>query len=280
MLTPALALLALLIVLPVLLTPIFSFFHVDLFGGVISFVGTQNWAAEVANGELITGTANTLGYALLTVPTSLALGMCCALAIDRVRFARSFWRTAFFLPAAATLAAMAVAWKAMMAPGGPFDALVGDISGVSDWLSDYRLALPAIAIVGVWQQFGYNTVLFAAGLSTLPREPMEASILDGVNAWQRFWRIMLPMMGPSVVFAIVTSTMTALKAFDQIQVMTGGGPGDSTRTLPLMIYSRGMSYLDIGGGAVLATAMLAIVMLVTVWQVRRLRHLEESGTSR
>ncbi len=280
MLAPALALLAASVLVPVFLTPVGSFFRIDPFGAGVTFVGIGNWVAEVMNGELLLGTTNTLFYTLLTVPLSLALGMSCALAIERVRLGRTFWRTAFFLPTAATLVAMAVAWKSILAPGGPFDTTIGQLTGTSDWLSDYQLALPAVAIVGVWQQFGYNTVLFAAGLSTLPQEPMEAAILDGANGWQRFWRVMLPMMGPSVVFAVVTSTMTALRAFDQIQVMTGGGPGDATRTLPLMMFSRGLSYLDIGGGAVLATAMLAIVMFVTIWQVRRLRRLEESGTTR
>jgi multiple sugar transport system permease protein len=216
----------------------------------------------------------------LTVPMSLVLGMCCALAINRVSFARSFWRTAFFLPTAATLVAMAVAWRVVLAPGGPFDVTVGHVLGTTDWLNNYQLALPAVAIVGVWQQFGYNAVLFAAGLSTVPQEPLEAATLDGANAWRRFWQVMLPMMGPTVVFAIVTSTMTALRAFDQIQVMTGGGPGNSTRTLPLMMFQRGLSFLDIGGGAVLATVMLALVMIITIVQVRRLRRLEENGSTR
>lgn len=280
MLLPALALLLITVLLPVLLTPLASFFHVDLVGGTVNFAGLANWIAEADNGELLLGTLNTLEYGLLTVPLSLVLGMCCALAIDRVKIAKSLWRTAFFLPTAATLVAMAVAWRVILAPGGPFDLTVGRLLGQTDWLDNYQLALPAVAIVGVWQQFGYNAVLFAAGLSTLPKAPLEAATLDGANGWQRFWRVMLPMMGPTAVFAIVTSTMTALRAFDQIQVMTGGGPGSSSRTLPLMMYQRGLSFLDIGGGAVLATAMLAIVLVITIAQVTRLRRLEENGTSR
>lgn len=280
MLLPALGLLTALVLLPTALTPIFSFLRVDLFSGSLSYVGADNWLAEINNSELLVGTGNTLLYTALTVPTSLALGLGCALAIERVGFGRSFWRTAFFLPTAATLVAMAVAWKVLLAPGGPLDSFMYSLTGVSDWLNDYQLAMPAVAIVGVWQQFGYSTVLFIAGLSTVPAEPLEAAILDGTNAWQRFWRITLPMMGPSVVFAVVTATMTALRAFDQIEVMTGGGPGDATRTLTFMLYSRGLAYLDVGGAAVLATTMLALVIAITVWQVRRLRKLESDGAVR
>jgi multiple sugar transport system permease protein len=280
MLVPGLGLLTLLVLLPAAVTPVVSFLKINLLKGTTSFAGLDNWVAEIGNSELFVGTANTLFYAVLTVPASLALGMGAALAINRIGFARGFWRTALFLPTAATLVAMAVAWKVMLAPGGLVDTVLTSITGVSDWLSNYQFAMPAVALVGVWQQFGYSTVLFAAGLSTVPAEPIEAALIDGANAWQRFWRVTLPMMGPSVVFAVVTATMTALRAFDQIEVMTGGGPGDATRTLTFMLYSRGLSYLDVGGAAVLASAMLTLVIVITVWQVTRLRRLEENGAVR
>ncbi|MEV7086340.1 sugar ABC transporter permease [Streptomyces sp. NPDC093085] len=277
LLTPALAFLAVFVFVPALLTPVLALFNIDLIGRTASFTGLQNLRAEVSNGELLTGVRNTVLYTVLTVPPALAVGLLSALGIRRIRRGKSFWRTVYFLPTAATLVAMAVAWKWIFAPDGLFDHTVGALTGTSDWLNDYSLALPALAVVGVWQQSGFNTVLFLAGLTAVPNDAIEAATLDGANAWQRFRHIIWPAIGPSTTFAVITSTTTALRAFDQIQVLTGGGPGDATKTLTFLLWSRGVSYLDVGGAAVLAVALLLLVALITVWQVRSFRQLEKEG---
>ncbi|MFE2038869.1 carbohydrate ABC transporter permease [Streptomyces scopuliridis] len=266
-------------VLPAVSTLVLSLFDWSLVGGNARFTGLDSFRQVLGSEELRQALINTLLYSLFTVPAVTVLGLLIALTIHSVRRGKVFWRTVYFLPFASTLAAMSIVWKWMFYPErGLIDSTVGQLFGVTNWLSDSSLALPAVALVGVWHQLGYAVVLFLAGLGNVPTAQLEAARLDGANAWHRFWHVQWPALGPTTVFAVVISTISALRVYDTVALMTEGGPIGSTTTLSYELYRRGVFYQDISGGAVISIVLLVTVMLVTLVQMRSFgRRLSEAG---
>jgi multiple sugar transport system permease protein len=272
------ALLIVFTILPAMLTIVLTFFNVDILAGTIRFAGWANFEKAVARGEIANGIKVTFLYALWTVPSSLLLGLLIALAINALQRGAAFWRAVYFLPVAATLVAMSVVWRWMfLAQEGIIDATAGRFLGLTDWLNSSQLALPAVAVVGNWQQIGFVAILYLAGLAAVPRHVLEAARVDGAGACSRFWHVSWPALGPTTVFAAVVTTMHALKIFDTIATMTGGGPSQSTATLAYLMWQRGIYFFDIGGGAIVALVLLALGLLATFIQMRATGRLERAG---
>jgi multiple sugar transport system permease protein len=280
LLAPAAALLAAFVVVPALLAFALALYDWDVLAGVTTFVGLDNYARVLGSHELLNAVKNTLLYALMTVPTTLGLGLAVALAIDALAHGRAFWRAVYFLPVASTLVAMAVVWRWLFYPESGFvDVVLGGLAGVDGWLTSTSLALPALAVVGNWQGVGFAAVIFLAGLSGVPRHLLEAARLDGAGAWQRFRHVLVPALGPATVFAAIIATTSALRVFEQVQVMTEGDPLGSTETLTFLLWRRGIDYLDLGGGAVVTVVLFVVVLAFTAGQLRTFgRRLEEAGS--
>ncbi|OLT14380.1 hypothetical protein BJF78_02375 [Pseudonocardia sp. CNS-139] len=268
------------VVLPAAFAVGLAFVRWDLLRGTVEFVGIENFATEIAGGELGRGVLVTVGYAVLTVPASLAGGLLVALGIDALSHGRAFWRAVYFLPVAATLVAMSIVWRWMFRPDtGVVDATVGRLTGLRDWLNSLELALPAVAAVGTWQQVGFVAVVYLAALTAVPRDVLEAARLDGAGALSRFRHVTWPALGPATVFAVVLTSTAALRVYDTIRTMTDGGPAGSTESLAFLLWRRGVAYFDVGAGATLTVALLVLAGLVTLLQVRVLgRGLERKGT--
>lgn len=276
---PFFAFLGVFVVLPTVSTLVLSLFEWHLVGDDARFTGLDAFSRMLGSDELRQALVNTLLYSIFTVPAITVLGLLIALTIHSLRRGKVLWRTLYFLPFAGTLAAMSIVWKWMFYPDrGMIDSTVGQLFGVTNWLSSSSLALPAVAVVGVWHQLGYAVVLFLAGLGNVPAAHLEAARLDGANAWHRFWHIQWPALGPTTVFAVVISTISALRAYDTVALMTEGGPVGSTTTLGYELYRRGVFYQDISGGAVVSIVLLITVLLVTLAQMRSFgRRLSEAG---
>ncbi|GAA0983174.1 sugar ABC transporter permease [Acrocarpospora macrocephala] len=280
LLIPAYTLLFLLIVGPVLVVVTLSLFDYDPLLGAAGFVGMDNFARVLPSDDFRTALVNTAVYMLLTVPVTLTASLLVALGIHSVRFGAALWRSVYFLPVAATLAAMAVAWRWLFyADSGLIDATIGQVLGLRDWLHSTTLALPAVSVVGTWENMGFAIVMFLAGLSAVPPHVMEAARLDGAGPWNRFWHVTWPALGPATVFTLIICTRNALKVFDQVQVMTKGGPINSSTTLSYLLWERGIRFLDIGGGSVITLMLLALILGVTVIQLSAVgRRWERAGT--
>ncbi|MFC7328294.1 carbohydrate ABC transporter permease [Marinactinospora rubrisoli] len=278
--TPAIALLLLFVVVPAVLAFAIALFHWSPLSGRSTFVGLDNYVRILTSGTLRTAVGNTLLYAVLTVPTSVAGGLVVAVGINALTRGRTFWRAVYFLPMAAVLVAMAAAWRWIFYPeSGLFDQTVGGLLGRTGWLSSSDLALPGLAIVGNWQNIGYVAVIFLAGLTGVRKDLHEAAMLDGANAWQRFWHVTWPAISPATVFAIVISTTSALRMFETAQVMTRGGPGESTTTLSYLLWQQGVRNVDFGSAAVTTVVLFLLCLLVTAWQMRGFgTRLEKAGT--
>jgi multiple sugar transport system permease protein len=136
------------------------------------------------------------------------------------------------------------------------------------WLGDPQFAMPAIILMSVWKGFGYNMVLFLAGLQGIPISLYEAATIDGASAWQRFWRITLPLLSPTVFLAVVLTVISSFQVFDQALVMTRGGPANATNTIVLFIYQNGFEFLRMGYASAIAWVLFIVIFGFTLLQMR------------
>lgn len=269
LLAPAFVAMALFIVLPVVAVLGLSFMRYDALTQQIHWAGLANWRAVVDGAPLRGALLRTLEYSVLVVPVQVLLGLALAMLINSVGRGGTFWRTALFLPSACTLAAMGVVWRWLFYPHeGLFDLTVGRLVGAENWLGSTGLSLPAAAIVGCWFGIGSNVIIFLAGLTTVPSATMDAAHMDRASAWQRFWHVTVPALRPAATFATVVAIGNALRVFDQVRVMTVGGPLDSSTTLSYLQYTVGVQDLDIGSGAVISVLLLVLAMLAIAAQFR------------
>lgn len=280
LLSPAIGLLLLFVVLPALLAFAIALFDWSPLSGKITFVGIENYARILTSPALLNALGNTLLYAVMTVPTSVAGGLLVAVGINAVTRGRVIWRAIYFLPTAAVLVAMAAAWRWIFYPeSGLFDHVFAGVTGHTGWLSSSDLALAGLAIVGNWQNIGYNAVIFLAGLTGVRKDLLEAARLDGAGAWHRFWHVSWPAIAPATVFTIVISTTSALRMFETAQVMTRGGPGESTTTLAHLLWQQGIHNVDFGSASVTTVVLFLLCLLVTAWQMRGFgTRLEKAGS--
>lgn len=276
---PMLVLLAIFTILPCLLTLVLAFFETDILAGTMRFVGFANFAKAISRGDLTNSVRVTLQYMALTVPPSMVLGLLVALGINGLSHGRIFWRAVYFLPVAATLVAMSIVWRWMfVGRRGLVDQMVGPLAGITDWLNSPVLALPAVAVVGNWQQIGFIAVLYLAALAAVPRHQLEAARVDGANAWARFWHVTWPAIGPTTIFAGIITSVNAMRVFDSVATMTGGGPSRHSQTLAHLMWERGIYFFDIGGGAVTTLVLVALALVATFLQRVLTARLEKAGT--
>lgn len=277
---PGIGLLALFLILPGLAAPVLTVFDSDPLAGTVEFVGFDNYSRVLRSGELLDGIRITLIYALMTVPTTIVLGLLVAFGIHHVGRGATFYRLIYFLPVASTLAAMSVTWRWMFYPrSGVIDRTLGPILGLENWLSSPDLALPAVAVVGVWQGVGFVVIIYLAGLVGVSPVLLEAARIDGANAWQRFVHVTWPSLGPTTLFAVLITTISSLRVFDTVKIMTDGGPLGSTQTLAFLVWRRGINYLEIGPASVINVVMIAMIIVLTAVHMRTYgNRIEEAGS--
>ena len=212
---------------------------------------------------------NTLLYMAIVLPGSVILGLLVAVLVHGRKRTRPFYEIVYFLPVTSTLIAMATVWQFLLHPKiGPINAFL-QLVGLPQhaFLSDPALALPTLAVVGMWQLIGFNMVLFLAGLSAIPRDLYEAAEVDGcASAVDRFLTITWPLLGPTMMFVIVTTSITAFKIFDTVAVMTRGGPMGSSEVLLYAVYLEGFQYFHTAYAAALTVIFLAFIVVFAVIQ--------------
>jgi multiple sugar transport system permease protein len=206
----------------------------------------------------------TVEYLVLNIV--LALGM--AVWISSLRWGKRFFRLIFFLPTFTPMIGVSVVWLLIFTPGGLMDWIVGALGlPIPNFLVDPGWAMQAIVIVSLWSGFGYNLLLFGAALDSIPQTYLDAARIDGATPWQRFWRIKLPLISPTLFFGTVMTAITALQVFDQVYSMTRGGPGVATATLGFFIYQNGFTTYRMGYASSIAWVMF-IIMALTALQFR------------
>jgi multiple sugar transport system permease protein len=251
------------LLLPMLLVVWLSLRRWDLLGP-IQYVGLDNWRSVLSDPTFGNSLLVTLLFIALVVPAQMALGLLAASLLARELPGSGIFRTIYVLPWVCAPLAIAVLWRWMLAPT---DGAVGTLLGRRiEWLTDPGLALPVVSAVTVWSNVGYVTLFFVAGILAIPPQIHAAAKVDGANAWQRFWRITLPMLRPTVFFVAVTGVVSAAQVFDTVYALTGGGPQNRTDLVAHRIYAEAFGAAAIGRAAVMAIVLFVILVGVTIVQ--------------
>lgn len=271
MVTPAFLLLAIFVVGPVLAVLVFSFTDYRLGARSFSFVGITNYLALLEDATFRRSFLNTLVYVGIAVPVSVLLGLGVALLINGTRTFQGLYRSLYFLPVMATVIAMAIVWEFLLHPRfGFFNLLLMELGQERvAWLSHPDTALPAIAVIGIWQLFPFNMVLILAGLSIVPRDLLDAARIDGASqAWQRFLLVTLPALSSMLVFVLVIALIRSFQVFDLIHLLTKGGPSKATEVLVYTMYVEGLQFFRTGYGAAITMVFLAVIGCLTLLKFR------------
>lgn len=267
-LSPALVILGAFVAWPMLSALRLSFTDASGFGRV-EFVGLDNYLTVFTDSDVLDAMLNTLWYTVLFTPVAVVVALILAIALNHPRLPfRGFFRTALFLPFVVSLAVAALAWSYLIDPqvGLLNHWLSGAGIRLGNVLEDPVLAMPAVALVAVWKNFGFYLVIFLAGLQDIPGSLYEAARVDGAGPWTRFTNITLPLLSNTLAFVLIFAMIAALQAFDQIYVMTGGGPYGHTQTIVMEIYQSGFRRLEIGFASALSYVLLAVTLLLSIVQ--------------
>jgi multiple sugar transport system permease protein len=238
----------------------------------MQWAGLSNYVRLFADGQFWSSLKTTALYTVFYVPIVYCLSLCLALLVNQRLPLMRFFRTVFFVPVVLSLVVSSLMWKYIFDErAGLLNYLLGFI-GIppQPWLGSVELALPAIIIVSLWIQMGYFMVIFIAGLQDIPREYYEAARIDGANRWQMFWRITLPLLKPTSLFVIVISLIGSFQVFDQIWVMTKGGPANATQVTAIYIYQQAFQYLNLGYGSAIAFVLFVIILGFSLLQFKLL----------
>ncbi|WP_420391777.1 carbohydrate ABC transporter permease [Acuticoccus sp.] len=290
---PALALMVLILLVPIAIAGMLSLTDYSLGNPSANYVGLENYAKIFDSSTYDKMFGATFRYVLVVVPLSVGLGLGAALLIASLRSFGNLYKTIYFLPVMAALIAMAIVWEFALHPtvglvnaalergcGTWLEAWDWFAAGCARnfplWLGDQDYAIWTVAFIGVWQAFGFNMVLYLAGLASIPRELYHAAEVDGAaGAWERFRLVTWPMLGPTTVFVITITFIRSFQVFDTVEAITGGGPVKTTYVMMYAIYEKAVKQNLVGIGAAITVLFLAFVMVLTLaqrWLVERRTH--------
>ncbi len=270
LLAPATLLLFILLLAPVAVVSVMSLTDWQFGAASLEWVGLANYRELLTDAVFRKSIANTLVYLIVVTLGAIGIGLGVALLIDSDTQLRAFYRTAFFMPVASTLIAMAVVWQFLLHPDVGLVNRVLALVGIEphNWLNDAGLALYSLAAIGIWQMSGLALVLFLAGLKNIPQDIRDAGALDGIEQpLERFLRIIWPLLGPTTLFVVTVCAIRALQVFDTVHALTRGGPNKATEVLLHTIYSEGFSFLRMG----YASAM-TVVFIVGIFFLTQIQH--------
>ncbi len=276
---------AYLFLLPALILLVLFTFYPMVYGVILSFndynllrhtpegqltppvwVGFDNFRRVFNDPLFYVALRNSLLY-LLLVPFIQLAGILAALLVNRDLPGVTWFRTAYYIPVITSIVIVGIAWKWVFASDGILNFLLVRVLGILSepvpWLVNRSLALPAVMFVTFWQGIGYYMILYLAGLQTIPPEFEEAARIDGAGPWHVFWRVTLPLLKPTVALCVIISSISALKVFGEIYVMTGGGPEYGTLTMVYYIFNKAFTEFDMGYAAALALVLAFFVGIIS-----------------
>ncbi len=238
------------------------------------FVGLENFISLFKDPIFWITFRNTVVYTIITVPVSVLISLGVAQLLNQRVVGLAFFRTAMFIPVVTSALAIAVIWKWIY----DYDnGLLNDTLSLLHlaqipWLSEPAWALIALCIIGVWQGFGFTTILILAAIQNVPDSLLEAASIDGASAWTRFWRITVPLISPTLLFVTIISFVASFQVFTQIYYLTNGGPDYGTSVLTFLVFQRAFVQNRFGEAAALSYVMFAIIFAVTMIQMRFSRN--------
>lgn len=267
--TPSLIVFILFMFLPIILGFWYSLTDYTGLSGDYDFVGLKNYADLFQDQYFRVSIRNNIIYAVLYSVLTLLVSLLLATLLNRLTKLRKLFRTVFFLPYISSMVSVAIIWKMIFNPsGGPLNTILEQI-GISDppkWLASTDWALYAVVIVSVWKFCGYYMLIFLAGMQNIPDSLYESAALDGAGVLQRYFRITIPVLTPTIFLNMILITISSFQVFDLINVMTQGGPGMSTNVLAYRIYYEGFQHSHMGYASAIAYFLFAIILVITLIQ--------------
>ncbi|MFF0450724.1 carbohydrate ABC transporter permease [Streptomyces sp. NPDC004609] len=236
--------------------------------GEWEFIGAENYSRLVDDGLFWESLGVTAMYTAVYVPLTVGVALGTAMLLHRTVWMRGFFRGVFFLPYVTSIVLAAVVWKWIYEiEDGLLNSALGALSfGTVDFLGSDSLVLPSIAATSAWKGFGYSMLILLAGLQSIPKSVTEAATIDGAGGWQRFRHITLPMLRPVLFFVLVIEAIQAFQVFDQMYVMTAGGPVRSSYSLVYLLYDTGFKYFDFGYASALGLVLFVVVLVFSLIQ--------------
>ncbi|WP_376089357.1 carbohydrate ABC transporter permease [Roseomonas sp. CCTCC AB2023176] len=264
---PAALAYVIMLLLPTLAAVLLAFTDFELGAGAPAWIGLENFREMAEDRGFRTSLHNTVIYVGITAPASVALGLLLALLIEAGTRGRALFRAVFFLPVVSLTVAMASAWQYLLHPTiGPLNAALRALGLPTPfWLSSSDTVLATLAAIGVWENAGFNMVLFLAGLTAIPRETYAAAELDGAcSALDRFRLVTWPLLGPTTLFVVTITVIRSFRVFDTVAVLTQGGPNKASEVLLYTMYTEGFTFLRLGYSAAI-TLVFLLVVLALMW---------------
>lgn len=268
-LSPALILLGIFVFWPIAYLFTLSFSTGNFTQAGPHWIGLRNYWRLMLTPDFWQVLGNTIYFTVATVVPALVIPLGLSVFLNRSFALRDLLRTAFFIPSITSLVAVGLGFRWLFQTEGPVNALLLQL-GIEpiSWLASPTWAMPVLILLSSWKQLGFNLVVFLAGLQTLPISRYEAAELDGANAWQQFWYITLPGLRPTLIFATITTVIFTLRSFEQVYVVTGGGPLNSTNLLVYYVYEQAFAQFDFGYAAAAAMILLLITLGLVYVQLR------------
>lgn len=255
---------------PVIASLYMSFLDINLITVESRWVGWTNYETLLVGRVFHAALANTLYFTAVSVPLGMVVSLTMALALAQgVRF-EAVYRAIYFLPTITSTIVMAIVWAWLLNPQYGLMNQMLRMIGIQGpgWIASPEWAMPSVIMVSLWHGFGYNMVLFLAGLKNVPRELYEAAEIDGAAAFQRFRYVTLPLISPTTFFVAIISVISSFRVFELVYMMTGGGPADATIVLLMRMYQVGFSFLKLGEAAAISWVLFALIMIATLIQFK------------
>ena len=268
-LAPALILLGIFLFYPIAYLLYLSFTADSFTVEGIRWVGGLNYLRLLGDTDFWQVVGNTIYFTVATVTPTIVIPLGLAPVLNQSLAFRGFFRTAYFIPSITSLVAVGLGFRWLFQTQGPVNSWLITLGlDPIPWLSSTVWAMPVLIVLSSWKQLGFNLVVFLGGLQTIPQSRYEAAELDGADEWAKFWYITLPGLRPTIIFAIVTTTIFTLRSFEQVYIITGGGPLNSTNLLVYYIYEQAFARFEFGYAAAAATILLLVTFIFVFWYLK------------
>jgi multiple sugar transport system permease protein len=263
-------------VYPAVQTLLFSFFNVELVARTQKWVGLKNFLLLLRDSSFLRAISNTFIYTFYIVLLAAFIGLVLASMFGSKMKLAGLFKAVYFVPFITATVAAAVVWSYLYDPKfGLFNMLLKLVGlPIRHWLTSSKEALSSIIIFSIWKTLGYNMVIFIAGLQNIPDTFYEAATIDGAGPLTKFFRLTVPLLAPTIIFVVIYNTILALKVFDQVFVLTAGGPAEATTVVVLQIYNQAFVHYRFGYASAMAFVLFIVTITVTVLQNRVSRRWE------
>lgn len=265
-LLPALIPLTVFWILPVLFSTALSFTKWDMISPTIRWMGFKNYTSLFRSSNFWKILQNTFVFALGSTIPNILMGLILALALAKARKGAGLYRTMMFVPYITPMVAVSIVWSSLYDPNAGLFNYIRSLAGLAPlkWTGSKDTAMLSVIIVTVWKSMGYTMVFYLEGINKVPQSLHDAATVDGANGWQKLWNVTLPMIAPTTFFLLIINTISSMQAYDQIKVLTNGGPMGATRTLLYYYYTEAFGAFNTGKASAVAVVLVLLTVLLSV----------------